>query len=42
VIDGVVDAEHPARRHEREGERTWMLQFLGERPKLSHQIKLGR
>jgi hypothetical protein len=42
VIDGVTDAEHPARRHEREGERAWMLQFLGERPKLSHQIKLGR
>jgi hypothetical protein len=42
VIDGVADAEHPARRHEREDERAWMLQFLGERPKLSHQIKLGR
>ena len=28
VIDGVVDAEHPARRHERGAERAWMLQFI--------------
>jgi hypothetical protein len=42
VIDGVVDAEHPARRHERGAERAWMLQFIGARPVLSHQIKQGR
>ena len=42
VIDGVVHAEHPARRHERGAERAWMLQFIGTRPVLSHQIKQGR
>jgi hypothetical protein len=42
VIDGVVDAEHPARRHERDAERVWMQQFIGVRPILSHQIKQGR
>lgn len=42
VIDGVVDAEHPARRHERDAERVWMHQYIGARPILSHQIKQGR
>ena len=42
VIDGVVDAEHPARRHERGAQRIWMQQFIGARPVLSHQIKQGR
>ncbi len=42
VIDGVVDAEHPARRSERGAQRLWILQFIGERPVLSHQIKQGR
>lgn len=42
VIDNVVDADHPARRHERGAQRAWMQQFLGERPALSHQIKQGR
>ena len=42
VIDGVVDAEHPARRHERDAERVWMQQFIGAWPVLSHQIKQGR
>jgi hypothetical protein len=42
VIDGVVGAEHPAGRHERGAERAWMLQFIGSRPVLSHQIKQGR
>ena len=42
VIEGVVDAEHPARRHERDAERVWVQQFIGARPILSHQIKLGR
>jgi hypothetical protein len=42
VIDGVVDAEHPARRHERDAERVWVQQFIGARPILSHQIKQGR
>jgi hypothetical protein len=42
VIDGVVHAEHPARRHDRDAERAWMLQFIGARPVLSHQIKQGR
>ncbi len=42
VIEGVVGAEHPARRHERGAQRAWMQQFLGGRPPLSHQIKQGR
>ena len=42
VIDGVVDAEHPARRHERDAQRVWMQQYIGTRPILSHQIKQGR
>jgi hypothetical protein len=42
VIEGVMDAEHPARRHERAAQRVWMLQFLNARPVLSHQIKQGR
>ena len=42
VIEGVAGAEHPARRHERDAQRTWMQQFLGDRPPLSHQIKQGR
>lgn len=42
VIDGVVDAEHPARRHERGAERAWMLQFIRAQAVLSHQIKQGR
>jgi hypothetical protein len=42
VIDGVVDAEHPARRHERGAERAWMVDFIGAREPLSHQVKQGR
>jgi hypothetical protein len=42
VIEGVAEAEHPARRHERNSQRAWMQQFLGGRPPLSHQIKQGR
>jgi hypothetical protein len=42
AIDGVVDAEHPARRHERHAQRARMVQFIGSRPALSHQIKQGR
>lgn len=42
VIDNVVHAEHPARRHERMAQRDWMLAFLGDRPPLSHQIRQGR
>jgi hypothetical protein len=42
VIDDVVDAEHPARRHERDAQRAWMVQYIGSRPPLSHQIKQGR
>lgn len=42
VIEGVAGAEHPARRHEREAERRWMLDFLGARPRLSHQVRQGR
>jgi hypothetical protein len=42
IIEGVAGAEHPARRHERNAQRTWMQQFLGGRPSLSHQIKQGR
>jgi hypothetical protein len=42
VIDGVVDAEHPARRHERDAQRAWMVEFIGARAPLSHQIKQGR
>lgn len=42
VIDGVVHAEHPARRHERDAQRRWMLDFLAGRPRLSHQVKQGR
>ena len=42
MIDGVVDAEHPARRHERTAERQYMIQFIGDRRPLSHEIKQGR
>ena len=42
VIENVVHAEHPARRHERDAQRQWMLDFLGSRPVLSHQIRQGR
>lgn len=42
VIDNVVHAEHPARRHERDAQRRWMLEFLKERVLLSHQIRQGR
>ena len=42
VIDNVVDADHPARRHERGAQRTSMQGFLTGRPVLSHQIKQGR
>ena len=42
VIDDVVHAEHPARRHERTAQRDWMLAFLGDRPPLSHQVRQGR
>jgi len=42
VIDNIVHAEHPARRHERSAQRDWMLAFLGARPLLSHQIRQGR
>jgi len=42
VIDNVVHAEHPARRHERGAQRAWMVAFLRGHPLLSHQIRLGR
>jgi hypothetical protein len=42
VVDNVVDAEHPAHRRERDAQRNWMLEFIGVRPALSHQIKQGR
>jgi hypothetical protein len=42
VIDNVVDAEHPARRHERSAQRNWMVAFIAEHPTLSHQIRQGR
>lgn len=42
VIDNVVDAEHPARRHERNAQRAWLLQYINARLPLSHQIKQGR
>lgn len=42
VIDNIVHAEHPARRHERDAQRRWMLEFLKDRPLLSHQIRQGR
>ncbi len=42
VIENVVHAEHPARRHERDAQRQWMMDFLGSRPVLSHQIRQGR
>ena len=42
VIDNIVHAEHPARRHERTAQRDWMLAFVGDRPPLSHQIRQGR
>ena len=42
VIDNVVHAEHPARRHERGAQRAWMVAFLHSHPLLSHQIRLGR
>lgn len=42
VIDNVVHAEHPARRHERDAQRNWMLEFIDGRALLSHQIRQGR
>ena len=42
VIDNVVDAEHPARRHERDAQRRWMLTFLAGHLPLSHQVRQGR
>jgi hypothetical protein len=42
VIDNVVDAEHPARRHERDAQRRWMLDFLAGHVPLTHQVKQGR
>ncbi|MBK8049411.1 MAG: hypothetical protein IPK16_21215 [Anaerolineales bacterium] len=42
VIDNIVHAEHPARRYERDAQRAWMLNFLGGRDALSHQIRQGR
>lgn len=42
VIDNVVHAEHPARRHERNVQRAWMLEFIQGRTLLSHQIRQGR
>jgi hypothetical protein len=42
VIDNVVYAEHPARRHERNAQRAWMLEFIQGRALLSHQIRQGR
>ncbi len=42
LIDGVVDAEHPARRQERTAERMRMIEFIGDRRPLSHEIKQGR
>lgn len=42
VIDNVVHAEHPARRHERDAQRNWMLEFIKGRTLLSHQIRQGR
>ncbi|HQY92313.1 hypothetical protein [Caldilinea sp.] len=42
VIDNIIDAEHPARRHERAAQRDWMLAFLAGQTLLSHQIRQGR
>lgn len=42
VIDNVVHAEHPARRHERDAQRAWMLEFIQGHALLSHQIRQGR
>lgn len=42
VIDNVIHAEHPARRHERDAQRTWMLAFSAKHALLSHQIRQGR
>ena len=42
VIEDVAHAEHPARRHERNAQRAWMLSFIAARPLLSHQIRQGR
>lgn len=42
VIDDVVHAEHPARRHERTAQREWMFAFIGDRPLLSYQVRQGR
>ena len=42
VIDNIVDAEHPARRHERQAQRSWMLGFLAGHLPLSHQVRQGR
>lgn len=42
VIDHVVDAEHPARRHERSAQRNWMVALIADRSPLTHQIRQGR
>lgn len=42
IIYQVVGGEHPGRRHERHRLRQYFLEFMAERPALSHQIKQGR
>ncbi len=42
LIDNVVHAEHPAGRFERTAQREWVLAFIAQHPRLSHQIKQGR
>ncbi len=42
VIENVVHAEHPARRHERNAQRQWILNYLAGQSVLSHQIRQGR
>lgn len=42
LIDNVEHAEHPARRFERAQQRAWVLNLVGNRAQLSHQVKQGR
>ena len=42
VIDEVSGGEHPNRRHERQVQREFFIEFMANHPILSHQIRQGR
>lgn len=42
LIYSVIGGEHPNRRHERQAERTYFLNFMAKRTPLSYQVRQGR